>query len=208
MLPKSEVIIFDMMGVIFEEGDDTNNLLVPFIKRKCKFRNDALLKKRYLSASMGRITATDFWKGICDDYTALEKEYLESQFSLDPHFINAAKKLKKKYDLAILSNDVSHWSKYLRRKYRLDNLFKEVVVSGDYGFRKPDVRLYKVLLDRLNASPADCICVDDNLKNLKQGAELGMTTVHFKRQFVKGNFEANYTVKSFQELLKLLEYGT
>jgi hypothetical protein len=43
---KSEVIIFDVMGVIFKEGDDTNNLLIPFIKKECKLRDGALLKKR------------------------------------------------------------------------------------------------------------------------------------------------------------------
>ena len=114
MQSKSEVIIFDVMGVIFKEGDDTNNLLIPFIKRECKLKDGVLLKKRYLRASLGRITAPDFWKGICDNYPALEKKYLDSQFQIDPDFLHVAKKLKRKYDLTVLSNDVSRWSAYLR----------------------------------------------------------------------------------------------
>jgi putative hydrolase of the HAD superfamily len=154
---------------------------------------------------LGRITAADFWKGLCENYPALEREYLDSQFQIDPDFLDVAKKLKRKYDLAVLSNDVSRWSAYLRRKYRLESLFKEVVISGDYGYRKPDVRLYRVLLDRLKAPPADCIFVDDNLRNLKVGAELGMTTIHFERREAKDRFVPNYTVKSFVDIPHILE---
>lgn len=167
-----------------------------------------------MTRSWRNVTWREFGKNNCNGllegrvrwWYRARKKYLESQFSLNPHFIYTAKKLKKKYDLAVLSNGVGRWSAYLRRKYQLDNLIKEVVVSGEHGYRKPDVRIYRVLLDRLKASTADCIYVDDNLKNLKQGAELGMTTVHSKRNFLKGKFEANYTVKSFQELPNLLEY--
>ena len=63
--------------------------------------------------------------------------------------------------LAMLSNDVSEWSAYLRGRFALNRLFESVVISGDYGFRKPDRRLYEVLLRSLSVAPHQCIFVDD-----------------------------------------------
>ena len=108
---------------------------------------------------------------------ASEREYLDTQLKLDPDFIAVAERLKKRYVLAMLSNDVSEWSAYLRRRFALDRLFTSVVISGDYGFRKPDRRLYQILLRSLSVSPHRCVFVDDQPRNLETAAQLGMHTV-------------------------------
>jgi putative hydrolase of the HAD superfamily len=77
----------------------------------------------------------------------------------------------------MLSNDVSGWSAYLRRRLALDRLFTLVVISGDYGFRKPDRRLYQILLRSLSVAPHRCVFVDDQPRNLETAAQLGMHTV-------------------------------
>jgi putative hydrolase of the HAD superfamily len=67
----------------------------------------------------------------------------------------------------MLSNDVSEWSAYLRRRFSLDRLFASVVISGDHGFRKPDRPLYEVLLRSLGVAPHRCVLVDDQPRNLE-----------------------------------------
>ena len=171
-----DVVVFDAMGVTFVETDDVSNLLIPFVARECGCTNRETIRQLYLPASLGRISSQEFWARVgCAP--ASEREYLDTQLKLDPDFIAVAEQLKKRYVLAMLSNDVSEWSAYLRRRFALDRLFASVIISGDYGFRKPDRRLYEVLLRSLSVAPNQCIFVDDQPRNLEAAAQLGMHTV-------------------------------
>jgi putative hydrolase of the HAD superfamily len=152
-----DVVVFDAMGVTFVEGDDVSNLLIPFVARECGCTNPEAIRQLYLPASLGRISSQEFWARVgCAP--ASEREYLDTQLKLDPDFM-------------------SEWSAYLRRRFALDRLFASVVISGDHGFRKPDRRLYQVLLRSLNAAPRWCVFVDDQPRNLETAAQLGMHTV-------------------------------
>lgn len=171
-----DVVVFDAMGVTFVEGDDVSNLLIPFVACECGCTNGDAIRQLCLPASLGRISSQEFWARLgCAP--ACERAYLDTQLKLDPDFIAAAERLKKRYVLAMLSSDVSEWSAYLRRRFALDRLFTSVVISGDYGFRKPDRRLYRILLRSLNVAPHRCVFVDDQPRNLKTAAQLGMHTV-------------------------------
>lgn len=193
------------MGVIFVEGDDTNNLLIPFIEKEYDFHDTSTLRERYLQASLGNLSAEAFWNGICSDYSRAQEAYLDSQLRLDSHFIPVAEELKKEYDLAILSNDVSEWSAYLRLKYDLNGLFKSIIISSDRGCRKPDSRLYRILLDSLKVPPSTCFFVDDNSRNLQTAAELGMKTIGFEKQKTNSSFHPRYAIKSLVELLQIFK---
>jgi putative hydrolase of the HAD superfamily len=172
-----DVVVFDAMGVTFVEGDDVSNLLIPFVARECGCTNGDAIRQLYLPASLGQISSQEFWTRIRCTYPASEREYLNTQLTLDPDFVAVAERLKKRYVLAMLSNDVSEWSAYLRRRFALDRLFSSVVISGDHGFRKPDRRLYHVLLRSLSVAPHQCVFVDDQPRNLETAAQLGMHTV-------------------------------
>ena len=172
-----DVVIFDAMGVTFMEGDDVSNLLIPYVERECGCTNREAIRKLYLPASLGQMSSQEFWVRVGCAYPDSERQYLDTRLKLDPDFVAVAEQLKKRYVLAMLSNDVSEWSAYLRRRFALDRLFTSVVISGDYGFRKPDRRLYHVLLQSLDVAPQRCVFVDDQPRNLETAAQLGMHTV-------------------------------
>lgn len=198
-----DVVVFDAMGVTFVEGDDVSNLLIPFVARECGCTNVDTIRQLYLPASLGRISSQEFWARLgCA--SACERAYLDTQLKLDPDFIAVAERLKKRYVLAMLSNDVSEWSAYLRRRFALDRLFTSVVISGDYGFRKPDRRLYQILLRSLNVAPHRCVFVDDQPRNLGTAAQLGMHTVcRFRDDRDPPIYER--AVESLNDLLTLLD---
>lgn len=66
-----------------------------------------------------------------------------------------------------------------RARYDFLDWFEEIVVSGHEGVMKPDHRLYRILLDRIGHSAAECIFIDDSAKNVAAAAELGFDTIHF-----------------------------
>ncbi len=159
-------IIFDAMGVIFKAGDDTNDLLVPYIQKRNDMISAEKINEIYLRVSLGEISSFDFWKelGFCSEYPGIEREYLDACLTRDPDFMETARTLVKNYHLALLSNDVKEWSDYLRIKFDLNSLFKIIIISGEVGYRKPDKRIYSILLDRIRSFPSNCVLIDDRAK--------------------------------------------
>jgi len=199
-----DVIVFDAMGVIFEEGDDANNLLIPFIERECVYTDRSTIHHLYMEASLGHISSREFWEQVGGDYPAIEQRYLDTQLTLDPDLPPAAEQLKDRYTLAILSNDVSEWSVYLRHKFHLDRFFTTSIISGDYGYRKPDRHLYDVLLKSLCVAPRRCIFIDDQPKNLLTAVRLGMKTILMSRVATAPPCNCDYEIHALRGLITLL----
>jgi 2-haloacid dehalogenase len=57
--------------------------------------------------------------------------------------------------------------------------FEAIVVSGQERLVKPDLRLYRLLLERHALEPTTLVYIDDNGKNATAAAELGMHGIHF-----------------------------
>ena len=61
--------------------------------------------------------------------------------------------------------------------YDVDELFDAIVLSGEFGVRKPDPEIYLEATRRLGVAPEACVFVDDLGGNLKPAKALGMTTI-------------------------------
>jgi epoxide hydrolase-like predicted phosphatase len=93
--------------------------------------------------------------------------------------LDLIKKLKKNYILAILSNSDSFNSKKYQTKgwYKF---FDHLILSHEVGVIKPEKKIYKLLLKKLNLVANECLFIDDQAKVLKPANELGMQTIHFE----------------------------
>jgi len=56
-------------------------------------------------------------------------------------------------------------------------LFDHIIESAKIGLRKPDPRIYRMMIDALKVDPAKCVYLDDLGVNLKPAREMGMTTI-------------------------------
>jgi putative hydrolase of the HAD superfamily len=56
-------------------------------------------------------------------------------------------------------------------------LFDHVIESAKIGLRKPDPRIYKMMVETLKVDPRNCVYLDDLGVNLKPAREMGMTTI-------------------------------
>ncbi|MER6993595.1 HAD family phosphatase [Saccharopolyspora hirsuta] len=75
--------------------------------------------------------------------------------------------------LALLSNAPSSFG---RAAEQADwaRLFKHLVFSGDLQLAKPDARIYRSLLETIDAEPADCLFFDDRQENVDAAREVGL----------------------------------
>ncbi len=95
------------------------------------------------------------------------------------------------YKIAILS-DQWHLSKDALIEKRDAKKFDVVVVSCDMGVRKPDPKIYKIVLKKLNLPASQTLFIDNQEWNLVPAQKLGMKTILFKdnKQLFK-DFERN-----------------
>ena len=103
------------------------------------------------------------------------------RLQLYPDVKNVLKKLQKKYTLAAVSDGQSLWAKAELNAVGLTGYFDPLLVSSDYGYRKPDARLFKKALKKMKMTPQEVIFIGNDLYRDVYGAnELGIKSVFFK----------------------------
>ncbi len=201
-----KTVVLDAMGVIYpvgDDGDDVKHLLIPFIKEKGGSENIENIERLYLQASLGKLTAFQFWRKVGLD-PKLEDEYLK-KFRLAPGLIDFLEKANsRKVAVWCLSNDLSEWSRKLRENFGLNKYMQGFIISGDVMARKPDTAIFKYLLKLTGGEAADITVVDDRLYNLEAAASLGYGTVLFNPAGHSLPQEKHRTAVGFKELLDVL----
>jgi len=115
-------------------------------------------------------------KPLLDTYLATMLDHL----SLFQDAARVMRALFGQCGLALLTNGPSHlqWAKIDRLGIR--PWFTEIVVSDDVGVRKPDPRIFQILLQRLGLSAAQTLYVGDTLQYDVLGAtRAGVSSVWF-----------------------------
>jgi putative hydrolase of the HAD superfamily len=56
-------------------------------------------------------------------------------------------------------------------------LFDHIIESAKIGLRKPDPRIYQMMVEALGVDPKACVYLDDLGVNLKPARDMGMTTI-------------------------------
>ena len=118
--------------------------------------------------------------------------------------------LKSRLTMAVVSDGQSVWALPEMRAVGIDGYFDPIVISGDYGFRKPDPRLFQAALDGIGLEPENVLFVgNDMYRDIRGAGNMGMKTVFFLsnqgRQQMRG-VEPDYIIYNFNELLKAIEF--
>ena len=97
---------------------------------------------------------------------------------LNPEMKNFFLKLKKKIPCACLTNNISenisHNEKNIFKNFKKN--FSHVFESSKIGLRKPEVEIYKYVLNKLSIPAKNILFIDDLGINLKPARMLGMNT--------------------------------
>ena len=194
-----KAIVLDMYGVIVKQtGDD----FVPYIQQTFPDIDPEDIYVPWFKSDIGELTSLEVWEsiGFQGDLEKIEKEYLDT-IELNDGFLDFISNVRKQYKLAIISNDSSRWSKYLRDKFDINQYFDVISISGDLRIQKPDESIYLHTLEQLGCSAEDCIYVDDREVYLEAASKIGMNTVLFNRRNV--SYTGNI-VNSYEELTNMI----
>lgn len=78
---------------------------------------------------------------------------------------------------------LTNWSAetfpYARDRFAWLGLFRDIVVSGEVGLKKPDPAIFNLMADRIGVEPLRALFVDDSAANVATGHSLGFQALHF-----------------------------
>jgi putative hydrolase of the HAD superfamily len=101
---------------------------------------------------------------------------------LRPEMVEALRRVKAKFKTGCITNNLpanSIGSQSGRSLYVAEvmALFDHIIESAKIGLRKPDPRIYAMMIEALAVDPRNCVYLDDLGVNLKPARAMGMTTV-------------------------------
>lgn len=176
--------------------------------------DDLVVNREQFSTSAERSRA--FWTEIysrllaklgVSDPEAGHATYLYDEFSKPEHYalfpdtLPALRELAAAgYTLGIVSNFES-WLSTLLERLEILPLMSVVVVSGEEGIEKPDPKIFRLALDRVDASPERAVYVGDNPRiDIEAALALGMGAVLVDRRGVHDGFRSSPVVRSLEQV--------
>ena len=137
------------------------------------------------AANVGEITAEEYCRRCAPRLgtdPARVQALIETAYTgeyLDEALAAYARTLRPRLRLAALTNTWS-FGRALIGRSGIGDLFDLIVSSAEEGVRKPDPRIFRLLLERLGITPAESAFVDDAPENVEAARSLGIHAIHFR----------------------------
>jgi len=173
------VVVLDAMGVMYQPGEDLDDLAIPFLRDLGCTKTDAEIVGVYNEASLGAIDSAELWRrwGISED-PALQNRRLMSRYTLTDGLLDFLRWCREAgLRVACISNDLEEWAVARAAHFGLTEHIASWTISGDVGHRKPDGAIYDTFLSASHA--AAHVFVDDKPQNVLAAQSRGMHGVLF-----------------------------
>lgn len=180
------MVLFDLGGVVFTNG---TRLFIKTLSERYhlpieKFEAvlDGPVGTQYRE---GKISRDQFWQEalsrlpLKESADVLTKEWIV-HYDLIPGMKEVIAKLKRKYQVMYLSDNVRERVESLDERFKFLHWFDGGIFSHEVGVRKPDLRIYKLALKTAEVAAAEAIFIDDKPKNLTPAKALGMKAILFQ----------------------------
>jgi epoxide hydrolase-like predicted phosphatase len=136
------------------------------------------------AAQHGWISDAEHWAyirqrlGLDDATLAQFRQEFFAEDGIDTDLLAYADRLRTRYRVGLLSNATTDARRFFTASGIADH-FDAITISGEEGVMKPDERIYRIALARLDTQPSEAVFVDDFSENVAAARALGMVGVHF-----------------------------
>lgn len=190
---KVRTVFFDIGGVVvdapMEHYEDIGCDIFACQKehlRLCAAEFIPLLEK-------GKLTSVEFWESVGQKLAAKEqgqlvpgwrfkglwKGILLDTLKINKEVLDIAHKLSSKVRISVLSNTIAEHALILKQ-HGVYQKFNPVVLSYQVGMRKPEPEVYPKAAKLAGCKPANCLLIDDLMKNLEGAKKAGFQAIHYR----------------------------
>jgi len=89
-------------------------------------------------------------------------------------------KENREYQLLALTNWSAETFPIAQERFDFLNYFEDILVSGEVKLKKPDPRIYRMLLEAHQLQASSAVFIDDSARNIAAAAVLGIQSIHFQ----------------------------
>lgn len=177
-------IIFDLGNVIINYNQ--NKIINNFTKKEEEVKyiyDEIFYAPEWILMDLGNITNDEAIEIINKrnqfKYEKLTQDFLHEWYKKQPinrDIVEIAKILKNNgYKLFVLSNMANETYEYFKND-EFFSLCAGIVISAQEHVKKPDERIYRLLLDRYNLNAEECLFIDDDEsgKNYETANRIGI----------------------------------
>ena len=142
--------------------------------------------------------------------TELHRGIARKRLRLYPQVQETLDQLRSYYSMAVVSDAQSAYAIPELRAVGLLKYFDPIIVSGDYGYRKPDARLFQKALDALQVRPEQALFLGNDLyRDIFGAQQTGMKAIFVSSN--QGNtsnqtISPDYTISRFADLPQAVNY--
>ena len=184
-------IIFDMGNVLLDYNPDAAMQMLGITeKAKPVIMEELFGGNEWVQLDLGNISVDEAFESIKqripEEYHADLRKCIDGwDVCMVP--VDGAKDFcefvkSKGFGVYVLSNAHKSFYSYFPRYFNLD-FFDGVVVSADVHTVKPDIRIYKHLLEKYSLKAEECLFIDDRQDNVDGARKAGMNAAQFKNDF-------------------------
>lgn len=142
---------------------------------------------------------------ICVDINSISNEYFEIYSKTPIPFDNAIETIRylsDKYTLYIISNGSTDVQYYKLDKMNITHLFKNIFLSEEIGYAKPDIRFFKYVYNKIVQKDKDKILVvgDSISADISGGKQFGFDTCYVG----DGNSPADFNISTLYKIKEIL----
>ena len=178
-------VIFDWGGVLI---DDLAPGLITYFSKALGVTGEALVDayiKFVEDFQKGMMSERTLWErlcaelGVCRSYNpTLWRDAVRYVCSPKHTMFSLAARLKEAgYKIGVLSNaEIAIMEHFYEQTY---DVFDVTIFSCAEGARKPEQRIYEIILKRLQVHPTEAIFIDDKEDNVTAAEELGIHGILF-----------------------------
>jgi len=163
---------------------------------------EAFLEQRGVEESLAR-------KALPRMLAQLFRGISRKRLKLYPSVKTVLDELKAAYRLAIISDAQPCYALPEMRAMSIEGYFDPIIISADFGYRKPDERLMQRALSIMSLTPSEVVFVgNDMYRDIYGASRLGIKTIHFLSNQGAESYEditPDYVAATFKEVLTGLE---
>lgn len=180
-------IIFDLGGVIYELDFPGFNRNLTLLQKQS---NGAEIYSRlkqpgvFSDYERGKIDTVTFRQRMREELvldasdSQIDRAWNSLLVGLFPGRLELIARLKPNFNLALLSNINPLHLEYIKSECSdIFNQFDRCFFSCELGTRKPERRIFELVLDRMNFAPHETLFIDDSPPNIEAAIALGIRAI-------------------------------
>jgi putative hydrolase of the HAD superfamily len=181
-------VFWDLGGVLVRTENHTTreNLAIRLGMSRTELENLVFTGDSGNRAQLGEINAKQHWQNLGSNLGLTIEEMIVFQGDfwggdqLDTALIEYIRALHTHHKIGLISNAFSDLRKIITNVWNIEDAFDDMTISSETGIMKPDPRIFKMALERLDVHPQESIFIDDFPHNVGGARNINMHAIHFQ----------------------------